>query len=150
MRAVIQRTTGATVKIDGNIVGEIGTGFVILLGIGLEDSEEDAMLLADKCTGLRIFEDENEKMNLSLSQVNGQLLVISNFTLYADCRQRRPSFSNAARPEQAVPLYERFITECRDKGFEVQTGEFGADMKLSVLNDGPVTLIIDTKDFKKQ
>ncbi|MDF2821938.1 MAG: D-tyrosyl-tRNA(Tyr) deacylase [Clostridiales bacterium] len=106
MRAVIQRTTGATVKIDGNIVGEIGTGFVILLGIGLEDSEEDAMLLADKCTGLRIFEDENEKMNLSLSQVNGQLLV--------------------------------------------QTGEFGADMKLSVLNDGPVTLIIDTKDFKKQ
>lgn len=148
MRAVVQRTTGAAVTIDENVTGKIGTGLVILLGIGKDDTIEDTKWLADRCTGLRIFEDEDGKMNLSLSQVGGEILVIPNFTLYGDLRQRRPSFSNAARPEQAIPLYELFIQECKDKGFVVQTGEFGGDMKLNILNDGPVTLIIDTNEYR--
>ena len=145
MRAVVIRVTHASVTIDGTVRGSIGPGFLILLGVAHGDTEAQAVKLADKICGLRIFEDEAGKMNLGLDAVNGQLLIISQFTLYGNCKHgRRPDFLAAARPETAVPLYEKFIALCREKGLHVETGEFGADMKVDSLNDGPLTLILDT------
>jgi len=145
MRAVLTRVKSASVTVDGSVVGQIGQGFLILLGVTHEDTEAQAVKLADKLMGLRIFEDENGKMNRSLEDVGGQVLVVSQFTLYGNCKKgRRPEFLAAARPEIAIPLYEKFIALCRDKGFSVETGEFGAEMLVESVNDGPVTLIVDT------
>ena len=145
MRAVLTRVKHASVSVDGKIIGQIGEGFLVLLGVTHEDTEAQAEKLADKLTGLRIFEDENEKMNRSLTDVGGQLLIVSQFTLYANCKKgRRPEFLAAARPEVAIPLYEKFVQLCRDKGFHTETGEFGAYMQLDSLNDGPLTIILDT------
>jgi len=145
MRAVVTRVRHASVTIDGAVAGSIDRGFLILLGVTHTDTEAEARKLADKICSLRIFEDENGKMNLGLDSVNGELLIISQFTLYGSCRHgRRPDFLAAARPETAVPLYERFIALCKGKGLGVQTGEFGADMKVDSLNDGPLTLILDS------
>ncbi len=146
MRAVVTRVREASVSIEGAVKGKIGKGYLVLLGIGPEDGEQEALHLAEKICHLRVFEDEAGKMNLSLAQVKGELLVISQFTLYADLKSRRPGFSHAARPEKAVPLYEKFMETCRGKGFHVEHGEFGADMQVSSVNDGPVTLIFDTKE----
>lgn len=149
MKAVIQRVTECTVTVDGNITGQIGNGFLVLLGVEQEDTKIQAEKLSAKIAGLRIFTDENDKMNLSLADIGGGVLVVSNFTLCANCRKgRRPNFEAAARPETAEPLYEYFC-ECMHKnGVEVvEKGIFGADMKVSLLNDGPVTLVIDTKDL---
>ena len=127
------------------MVGKIGQGFLILLGVGPEDTEKQCRYLAEKALGLRIFEDENGKMNLGLDQVGGQVLVVSQFTLYGNCRKgRRPSFTEAAGPELGNRLYEQFLQDCRDLGYEPQHGQFGADMKVESINDGPVTLILDT------
>ena len=145
MRAVLTRVKHASVTIDGEVHGQIGAGFLILLGVTHEDTEAQAVKLADKLTGLRIFEDENGKMNRSLEDVKGQLLIVSQFTLYGSCKKgRRPEFLSAARPEVAIPLYEKFVQLCRDKGFHTETGEFGAYMQVESLNDGPVTLVVDT------
>ena len=145
MRAVLTRVKSASVTVDGSVIGQIGQGFLILLGVTHEDTEAQAVKLADKLMGLRIFEDENGKMNRSLEDVGGQVLVVSQFTLYGNCKKgRRPEFLAAARPEIAIPLYEKFIALCRDKGFSVETGEFGAEMQVESVNDGPVTLIVDT------
>ena len=145
MRAVLTRVKHASVTIDGKVHGQIGEGFLILLGVTHEDTEAQAVKLADKLTGLRIFEDENGKMNRSLEDVKGQLLIVSQFTLYGNCKKgRRPEFLSAARPEVAIPLYEKFVQLCRDKGFHTETGEFGAYMQVESLNDGPVTLVVDT------
>ena len=145
MRAVLTRVKSASVTVDGSVIGQIGQGFLILLGVTHEDTEAKAVKLADKLMGLRIFEDENGKMNRSLEDVGGQVLVVSQFTLYGNCKKgRRPEFLAAARPEIAIPLYEKFIALCRDKGFSVETGEFGAEMLVESVNDGPVTLIVDT------
>lgn len=144
MRAVLTRVKSASVTVDGSVIGQIGQGFLILLGVTHEDTEAQAVKLADKLMGLRIFEDENGKMNRSLEDVGGQVLVVSQFTLYGNCKKgRRPEFLAAARPEIAIPLYEKFIALCRDKGFSVETGEFGAEMLVESVNDGPVTLIVD-------
>lgn len=145
MRAVVTRVTRASVSIDGAVKGRIGRGFLILLGVTQGDTEAEVVKLADKICGLRIFEDENGKMNLGLDAVDGELLIISQFTLYGSCKRgRRPDFLAAARPDVAIPLYEKFIALCREKGLHVETGEFGADMKVDSLNDGPLTLILDT------
>ena len=145
MRAVVTRVREASVEIGGKTVGQIGEGFLILLGVAPEDTPALCGKLADKILGLRVFEDENGKMNRSLADVSGQVLVVSQFTLYADCSHgRRPSFIGAARPETAIPLYEQFLEECRQRGFIPQHGEFGADMQVSSQNNGPVTLILDT------
>ena len=145
MRAVVTRVTEAAVRIDGGIKGSIGLGFLVLLGVHQDDGVDQAVKLADKICGLRVFTDENGQMNRSLTDVGGKLLVISQFTLYGNCKKgRRPEFLSAARPETAIPLYERFISECRARGFEVQTGEFGAYMQVQSVNDGPVTLLLDT------
>ena len=145
MRAVLTRVKSASVTVDGSVIGQIGQGFLILLGVTHEDTEAQAVKLADKLMDLRIFEDENGKMNRSLEDVGGQVLVVSQFTLYGNCKKgRRPEFLAAARPEIAIPLYEKFIALCRDKGFSVETGEFGAEMLVESVNDGPVTLIVDT------
>ena len=145
MRAVLTRVKHASVTIDGKVHGQIGEGFLILLGITHEDTEAQAVKLADKLTGLRIFEDENGKMNRGLDEVNGELLIVSQFTLYANCKKgRRPEFLAAARPEVAIPLYEKFVELCRAKGFHTETGEFGAYMQVDSLNDGPLTLVVDT------
>ena len=145
MRAVLTRVKYASVTIDGETVGKIGPGFLILLGVGPEDTEEHARVLAEKALGLRIFEDENGKMNLGLDAVKGQVLVVSQFTLYGNCRKgRRPSFTEAAGPELGSALYERFLSICEELGYPPQHGRFGADMKVESLNDGPVTLILDT------
>lgn len=150
MRAIIQRVAHASVTIDGAVHGKIGPGLLILLGVSEDDAEEDARYLADKCVGLRIFTDENDKMNLSAADIGGGLLVISQFTLYGDCRRgKRPSFVRAARPEKAVLLYEAFLARCRASGLPVETGEFGADMKVELLNDGPVTIVMDTDEMKR-
>lgn len=146
MRAVVTRVKNARVEIAGKINGEIGVGFLVLLGVGPNDTEKECLHLADKVCGLRVFEDENEKMNLNLAAVGGSLLVVSQFTLYADAKSRRPSFSGAAKPEIAIPLYERFMAECRDRGFRVEHGEFGADMQVFSQNDGPVTIWLDTDE----
>ena len=145
MRAVLSRVKHASVTIDGKVHGQIGEGFLILLGITHEDTEAQAVKLADKLTGLRIFEDENGKMNRGLDEVKGELLVVSQFTLYGNCKKgRRPEFLAAARPEVAIPLYEKFVELCRAKGFHTETGEFGAYMQVDSLNDGPLTLVVDT------
>ena len=145
MRAVLTRVKHASVTIDGKVHGQIGEGFLILLGITHEDTEAQAVKLADKLTGLRIFEDENGKMNRGLDEVKGELLVVSPFTLYGNCKKgRRPEFLAAARPEVAIPLYEKFVELCRAKGFHTETGEFGAYMQVDSLNDGPLTLVVDT------
>ena len=145
MRAVLTRVKHASVAIDGKIHGQIGEGFLILLGVTHEDTEAQAVKLAEKLTSLRIFEDENGKMNRGLDEVQGQLLIISQFTLYGNCKKgRRPEFLAAARPEVAIPLYEKFVQVCRDKGFHTETGEFGAYMQVESLNDGPLTLVVDT------
>ncbi len=145
MRAVVTRVSHASVTIDGQINGQIGRGYLILLGVGPNDTEEETDKLADKICNLRIFEDENGKMNLNLEQVGGSILVVSQFTLFADTSSRRPGFSGAARPDLAIPLYERFMAHCRERGFAVQHGEFGADMQVDSLNDGPVTILFDTQ-----
>ncbi|MBQ6985871.1 MAG: D-tyrosyl-tRNA(Tyr) deacylase [Oscillibacter sp.] len=144
MRAVVTRVTSASVRIAGETVGEIGTGYLILLGVGPGDTEETARKLADKICNLRIFEDENGKMNRNLEQAGGAILTVSQFTLYADTSSRRPGFSRAAKPELAQPLYEYFMSCCRARGFRVEHGEFGADMQVSSVNDGPVTILLDT------
>ena len=145
MRAVLTRVKYASVTIDGQTVGKIGPGFLILLGIGPEDTEEHARVLAEKALSLRIFEDENGKMNLGLDAIGGAVLVVSQFTLYGNCRKgRRPSFTEAAPPELGNELYEKFLSICEDLGYPPQHGRFGADMKVESLNDGPVTLILDT------
>ena len=149
MRAVLTRVKHASVTIDGEVHGQIGEGFLILLGVTHEDTEAQAVKLADKLTGLRIFEDENGKMNRNLAAVGGELLVVSQFTLYADLKSRRPGFTGAAKPALAVPLYERFMAECEKLGFHVEHGEFGADMQVESCNDGPVTLLFDSKDWIK-
>ena len=143
MRAVVTRVKNARVEIDSKINGAIDRGFLVLLGVGPEDTQAAADKMADKICGLRIFEDENEKMNLNLAAVGGSLLVVSQFTLYADTSSRRPGFSHAAKPELAVPLYERFMEQCREKGFRVEHGEFGADMQVFSQNDGPVTILLE-------
>ena len=144
MRAVVTRVSSASVDIAGKTVGEIGRGFLVLLGIAPTDTEAQADKLADKICGLRVFEDEAGKMNLNLETAGGSLLVVSQFTLYADTKSRRPGFTGAAKPDVAIPLYERFMAACREKGFPVEHGEFGADMKVSSVNDGPVTIWFDT------
>ena len=144
MRAVVTRVHEASVTIDGACCRKIGNGFLVLLGVGPGDTEKEADWLADKVCGLRVFEDEAGKMNLSLEAVGGQLLVVSQFTLYADLKSRRPGFSKAAKPDVAEPLYERFMAACEARGFAVERGRFGADMQVASVNDGPVTLIFDT------
>ncbi len=145
MRAVLTRVKSASVTIDGEVVGQIGQGFLILLGVGPEDTEQKCRYLAEKALGLRVFDDENGKMNLSLADVGGSVLVVSQFTLYGNCRKgRRPSFAEAAGPELGNRLYEQFLQDCADLGFPPQHGRFGADMQVASVNDGPVTLILDT------
>lgn len=145
MRAVIQRVKNASVVVDGDTIAQINKGLLVLLGVTHEDTSKDVDYILDKTIGLRIFEDENDKMNLSLTDIGGELLVVSQFTLYGDCRKgKRPSFTNAAKPELATKLYEEFIQKAKDKEITVQTGEFGADMKVSLLNDGPVTIVLES------
>ena len=143
MRAVVTRVLSSSVTIEGKEVARIGKGFLVLLGVHVDDTEEKAKKIADKICGLRIFEDENGKMNINPKDAGAQLLIVSQFTLYADCSSRRPGFTEAARPEKSEPLYELVVSECRGRGFEVRTGEFGADMKVESVNDGPVTIILD-------
>ena len=144
MRAVVTRVREASVTIKGRVNGAIGQGFLVLLGVGPNDTEAVCDKLAEKICNLRVFEDENGRMNRSLEQVGGSLLVVSQFTLYADTSSRRPGFTGAAKPDLAIPLYERFLARCRDRGFEVRHGEFGADMQVASVNDGPVTIFFDT------
>ena len=143
MRAVITRVLSASVTIDGIKTSEIDKGFLVLLGVRTTDTQEQAKKIADKICGLRVFEDENGKMNISPKDAGAKLLIVSQFTLYADCSSRRPGFTDAARPEISKPLYELVVSECKGRGFEVQTGEFGADMKVESINDGPVTIVLD-------
>ena len=145
MRAVVTRVKNASVTIDGKVVGAIDKGFLVLLGVHKEDTEDIAKKIADRICGLRVFEDGDGKMNVNPTDAGADLLIVSQFTLYADCKSRRPSYSDAARPELAIPLYELVISECRAKGFKVETGEFGADMQVESVNDGPVTLCFDTE-----
>ena len=143
MRAVLMRVSRASIRIDGVESGSMGRGFVVLVGVKEGDGPQEAAYLAKKCAEMRIFEDENEKMNLNLEQVGGSILVVSQFTLYADTSSRRPGFSGAAKPDLAIPLYERFMDRCRARGFPVEHGEFGADMQVASVNDGPVTILFD-------
>ncbi len=147
MRAVLTRVDSASVSIGGMVKDSIGKGFLILLGVHEDDTEAQAEKIADKICGLRIFEDEAGKMNVNPSDAGAELLIISQFTLFADCKSRRPGFSKAARPEKAIPLYEKVIALCRERGFTVGTGEFGAEMKVESVNDGPVTIILDTREL---
>ena len=147
MRAVVTRVANARVTVDGEIRGAIGRGFLVLLGVHVTDTPAEAEKLADKVCGLRVFEDENGKMNLNLAAVEGEILVVSQFTLYADTKSRRPGFTQAAKPETAVPLYELFINKCKERGFNVSEGVFGAYMKVESVNDGPVTIVFDTGDM---
>ena len=151
MRAVLTRVKSASVTIEGRVAGKIGQGFLILLGVTHEDTEAQAVKLADKLTGLRIFEDENGKMNQGLESVDGQILVVSQFTLYGNCRKgRRPSFTEAADPEKGNALYEKFLSICQELGYPPQHGQFGADMQVESVNDGPVTLILDTDQLMNE
>ena len=145
MKLLVQRVKHASVKVESKIIGKIDKGFLVLLGVTHTDDEKIADYLVEKLVNLRIFDDENDKMNLSLRDVGGQILIISQFTLYGDTKKsgNRPSFSNAARPEQANKLYEYFIQKCEEKGIYTQTGKFGADMKVELLNDGPVTIMLE-------
>ncbi|MFK9091334.1 D-aminoacyl-tRNA deacylase [Bacillus salipaludis] len=146
MKVVVQRSKAARVTVDGEVTGQISKGFVLLVGVTHEDMQEDAAYLADKIANLRVFEDVAGKMNLSLMDVGGEILSVSQFTLYGDCRKgRRPSFIDAARPEQAIQLYDAFNRMLREKGILVETGVFGAMMDVQLTNDGPVTLILDSK-----
>ena len=151
MRAVLTRVKSASVTIDGVVNGKIGPGFLILLGVGPDDTEKECRYLAEKALGLRVFEDEKGKMNLSLDAIGGEVLVVSQFTLYGNCRKgRRPSFTDAAGPELGNALYEKFLSVCAELGFPPQHGEFGADMKVESINDGPVTLILDTDQLMNE
>ena len=146
MRAVVQRVASASVKVEDEVVGQIDRGFLVLLGVGTGDSDADAVTLAEKIAGLRVFEDDDRKMNLALNDVDGQMLVVSQFTLFGDCRKgRRPSFVDAARPEQAERLYESFVAEVRGRGIHVETGRFQTHMDVRLVNDGPVTLLLDSR-----
>lgn len=146
MRAVVQRVSSASVTVAGKVTGQIGRGFLVLLGIATDDAQEDLIYLAQKVVGLRVFEDADGKMNLSIGEVGGAMLVVSQFTLYGDCRKgRRPGFTDAARPEVAEPLYRAFVAEVRGQGIVVETGQFQAEMQVSLVNDGPVTLLIDSR-----
>ena len=147
MRAVVTRVSSASVEISGVVTGKIDKGFLVLLGIKDGDTETDVIKLAAKVCNLRVFADADGKMNLDLKAAGGSLLVISQFTLYADCKSRRPGFTAAARPDIAIPLYEMFIRQCKDAGFIVETGEFGAMMNVSSVNNGPVTIIFDTESI---
>ena len=148
MRAVVTRVKSASVSIAGEVVGKIGQGFLILLGVGPQDTEVHCRRLAEKALGLRVFKDAEDKMNLGLEQIGGEVLVVSQFTLYGNCRKgRRPSFVEAAPPDLGEKLYLRFLQDCRELGFEPQHGEFGADMQVESVNDGPVTLILDTEQL---
>lgn len=149
MKALVQRVNSAEVKVEGKTTGRIDKGFLIFLGVGKNDTDEDAVKLADKISKLRIFSDENDKTNLNISQVGGDILAVSQFTLYADCRQNRPSFINAGAPDEANRLYELFSEKCREfAGCKVEKGIFGADMKVSLENDGPFTVMIETENGK--
>ena len=151
MRAVLTRVKSASVVIDGETVGKIGKGFLILLGVGPNDTEKECRYLAEKALGLRIFEDENGKMNLGLDAIDGEVLVVSQFTLYGNCRKgRRPSFTDAAGPELGNELYKKFLDLCEELGYPPQHGRFGADMKVESVNDGPVTLILDTDQLMNE
>ncbi|MGM0835898.1 MAG: D-aminoacyl-tRNA deacylase [Bacillota bacterium] len=146
MRVVLQRAKRAEVRVEGNVVGRIDKGLMLLVGVTHEDTAEDAAYVADKIVNLRIFEDENDKMNLSLLDVGGEILSVSQFTLYGDCRKgRRPNFMDAAKPDHASQVYEAFNEMLREKGVAVETGEFGAMMEVDFINDGPVTLIVESK-----
>jgi len=148
MRAVIQRVQEARVEVDGEVIGKIGQGFLVLLGVRKDDTEEDVRYLADKVTGLRIFEDEAGKINLSISEVKGEILAVSQFTLYGDCRKgRRPSFDEAAPPDVAERLYELFVEEIRKSGMKVETGRFRALMDVYLINSGPVTILLDSRQL---
>ena len=148
MRVVVQRVKHASVTINGTVNGKINNGFLVLLGVQSTDSEQDVDYLVKKVTNLRIFSDENDKMNLSLKDVNGELLIVSQFTLYANCKEgNRPSFVEAAKPDVAIPLYEYFVSECKKIIPVVETGIFGADMKVELLNDGPFTVILDSDEI---
>ncbi len=151
MRAVLIRVSRASITIDGQPGGSMEKGFVVLVGVKPEDTQQEAQYLAKKCAEMRIFEDENGKMNKSLADVGGSMMVVSNFTLYADCSHgRRPDFFGAARPDIAIPVYEAFLKEIRERGLPLVTGEFGADMAIDHVNDGPVTLILDTDQMLKR
>lgn len=145
MKAVVTRVSSASVTIEGRVNGAIDRGYLVLLGVAPEDTEEAAVKLADKICNLRVFDDENGKMNLDLAAVGGSLLVVSQFTLLADTSSRRPGFSHASRPDAAIPLYERFMARCRERGFPVAHGEFGAEMQVASVNDGPITILFDTQ-----
>ena len=146
MRAVVQRVTSASVKVEDEVIGQLERGFLVLLGVGTDDSDADAVTLAEKIAGLRVFEDHNRKMNLALNDIDGRMLIVSQFTLFGDCRKgRRPSFVDAARPEQAERLYQSFVAEIRGQGIHVETGRFQTHMDVSLVNDGPVTLLLDSR-----
>ena len=145
MKVVLQRVTHAQVTVEKQVVGKIGHGFLLLLGVEDADTVETADRMVEKICKLRIFQDEQGKTNLSLADVGGELLVVSQFTLYADTSSRRPGFTGAAKPDLAIPLYERFMETCRGRGFQVEHGEFGADMQVASVNDGPVTILLDTE-----
>ena len=146
MRAIVQRVTKAEVRAEGRSLGKIGPGFAILLGVGRDDTEADADYILDRVVGMRVFADSSGKMNLSLHAVGGSLLIVSQFTLHADTSQRRPSFTNAAPPDQALRLYEYFLSRARLHDVSVEAGEFGAHMELELINDGPVTIILDSRN----
>ena len=149
MKAVVTRVDSARVTRagTGEVLGEIGRGFLVLLGVHVDDAEKEAAKIADRICGLRIFDDENGKMNIRPADAGADILIVSQFTLWADCRSRRPGFTAAARPETAIPLYERVIALCREAGFHVETGEFGADMLVESVNNGPVTILLDTREL---
>ena len=149
MRAVVTRVDRARVTRaeTGETLGEIGKGFLVLLGVHVDDTEKEAAKIADRICGLRVFDDENGKMNIRPADAGAELLIVSQFTLYADARSRRPGFTAAARPETAVPLYERVVALCREAGFHVETGEFGAEMLVESVNNGPITILLDTREL---
>ena len=148
MRCVVQRVTSSSVTVDGAVSGQIGPGLMVLIGVAVEDTDADLKYMAEKVPNLRIFDDENGKTNLSISQVDGELLLVSQFTLYADCKHgNRPSFTKAGAPDKAKELYEYVIDSCKKAGYKVETGEFGADMKVSLVNDGPFTVILDSEEL---
>ena len=149
MRAVVTRVRSARVTVTGTgeLLGQCGRGFLVLLGVHTEDGSAEAEKIADRICGLRVFEDDNGKMNVGPADAGAEILIVSQFTLWADCRSRRPGFTAAARPDTAIPLYERVVARCREAGFTVATGEFGADMQVTSQNDGPVTIILDTREL---